>query len=376
MHIISQGTAQESKKNTEYQSLAFPGICVLPNGRWIVSYRSAPTKTATENQRTLVTVSDDEGNTWSCPVEHFKPPEINGKPGLFRAGYSTYIRENKLIMTLYWVDTSDPSLPFFNEETEGLLDSEIFFSESNDSGDTWNEPILMDTTPFNQPTPITGPLLILKNNEYICQFELNKSYYSTEEWKHSSVFMFSKDEAKTWYKHYITSNDPENRFFYWDQRPSVLNDGSILDLFWSYDNESAKYVNIHARKSDVNTETWGNLYDTNVPGQPAPPVQLKNGQIVMVYIDRKAEPTIKARVSSDGGKTFPTETETELYKEKIPTQTNNKGSMQDAWSEMGKFSTGLPATALLPDGDVITVFYSGTETDHSSIKWVRFRIDN
>jgi len=375
MRIISQGTVQKSQKNTDYQSLAFPGICVMPTGRWIVSYRSAPQKSATANQRTLVVISDDEGKTWTSPIEPFEPPEINGAPGFFRAGYPSYVEENKVVMVLYWVDASNPELPFFNEETEGLLDSEIFFSESHDSGNTWNKPKLMDTSPFNQPTPITGPVMILKNKEYVCHFELNKSYYSKEKWEHSSVVMFSKDKGASWYKHFITSHDPENRFFYWDQRPAVLNDGSILDFFWTYDNKSAKYINIRARKSDINAESWGEIYDTGVAGQPAAPVQLKNGNIVMVFIEREKEPTIKARVSKDLGKTFPRDTEIELYKEEIPTQTNNKGSMQDAWSEMNEFSTGLPATALLPNGDILTVFYSGTQSDNSSIKWVRFSID-
>ena len=187
--------------------------------------------------------------------------------------------------------------------------------------------------------------------------------------------MFSKDQGLNWYKHFITSHDPENRFFYWDQRPSVLNDGSILDLFWTYDNQLAKYTHIRARKSDINAESWGEIYDTDVAGQPAAPVQLNNGNIVMVFIEREGEPTIKARLSTDLGKTFPGDTEIELYKETIPTQTNNKGSMQDAWSEMNKFSTGLPTTALLPNGDILTVFYSGTQSDHSSIKWVRFSMD-
>ena len=47
--------------------------------------------------------------------------------------------------------------------------------------------------------------------------------------------------------------------------------------------------------------------------------------------------------------------------------------MADAWTEMGKFSVGLPATAALPDGDVLVVYYAGRETDRTDIEWARLR---
>ena len=79
-----------------------------------------------------------------------------------------------MLATLLWVDDSDPNLPYFNEQTEGLLDSRILFAESADGGRTWSPPALMDTSPFNVPTPITGPVLRLPDGEWICQFETNK----------------------------------------------------------------------------------------------------------------------------------------------------------------------------------------------------------
>ncbi len=48
--------------------------------------------------------------------------------------------------------------------------------------------------------------------------------------------------------------------------------------------------------------------------------------------------------------------------------------MQDAWAEMGAYSLGLPTTALLPDGDVLVVFYAGPNSDQTDIRWVRVRL--
>ena len=93
----------------------------------------------------------------------------------------------------------------------------------------------------------------------------------------------------------------------------------------------------------------------------------------MVYVDRSGAPVVKTRTSPDGGRTWPEESEIVLHRTDTESQTWNKGKMQDAWAEMGKFSVGLPATALLPDGDVLVVYYAGPETDQTDIQWVRVR---
>ena len=373
MRIMDRGTVFHSKPDTDEQSCAFPGICVLPSGRWIATCRAAPTNGARAGEHTLMSRSDDEGKNWSEPAWPFTPSDIDGTPGVLRGGFLTALGGENVLVSICWVDISDPSLAFFNEETQGLLDTRIFHAWSSDGGQTWTEPVLMDTTPYNCPTPPTGPALLLSDGRLASHFELNKHYYDTTEWRHSSVMMFSSDGGKTWPEHVATSNDPDNRFFYWDQRPGVLADGTLLDTFWTYDNKDGVYLNIHARESKDNGRTWSELWDTGLPDQPAPPVSTPDGGIALVYMDRRGEPIVKMRKSTDGGRTWPDETEIVLYQKSLNSQTWNKGSMQDAWAEMGKFSVGLPATARLPDGDILTLYYAGPETDRTDVQWVRVR---
>jgi hypothetical protein len=371
MRIIDQGIAVKAEEGTDHASSCFPGIAVLPGGRWLCGYRAAPKKGEDEGQHAMLTWADDEGKSWREPFGPFTPPDIDGKPGLFRAANVTALGGARVLCTLYWVDHSNPARPFFNEETEGLLDSHLFFSFSEDSGETWSSPRLLDTAPYNVPTPTTGPTLVLPNGEWALQFETNKHYYDITPWQHASVLMFTRDEGRTFPEYTVTASDPTRRCFWWDQRPGVLADGSLLDLFWTYDNVDAVYLNIQARASQDNGRTWTELWDTGVPGQPAPPVSLPDGSIGMVYMDREGAPTVKLRRSSDGGQTWPEATDLILFQPPTPTQTVTKGSMQDAWTEMGKFSTGLPATALLPNGDLLVVFYSGPHKDLTDIRWVR-----
>jgi len=171
------------------------------------------------------------------------------------------------------------------------------------------------------------------------------------------------------------SDDPERRVFYWDQRPGVIADGRLLDVFWTFDRKTALYLNIHARESRDNGRTWSAIWDCGIPGQPAPPASLSlpDGRIVLAYMDRTGAPLLKLRTSRDGGHTWPRETEVILYEAKLTSQTWNKSTMQDAWAEMGQFSVGLPYTALTKGGDVLVVHYAGAHTDRTGIEWVRVR---
>jgi hypothetical protein len=229
----------------------------------------------------------------------------------------------------------------------------------------------MDTTPFKLPTPVTDPVLILPNGDWGCQFELNKHYYDTAEWRHSSVMMFSKDSGKIWSEYAITSNDPENKFFYWDQRPAILTEGKMLDFFWTYDNNAKKYISITARESLDNGRVWSDIWDTGIAGQPAPPVSTPDGNTAMIFVERSQEAVIKMRISKDNGKIWPDDTDIIIYETSTSLQTCQKKSMQDTWTEMGKFSIGLPTTARLHNGDILVVYYAGCHADLTNIQWCR-----
>lgn len=373
MKIVGEGFVFRGEKGAGRASCAFPGIAVLPGGRWVCGFRAAPTKKGTAGQRALIAISDDEGKTWPTVLDPFVPPDVEGRPGLFRAAYPAATGGDGVVAALCWVDHSAPSLPFFNEDTEGLLDTRIFLSESQDGGMSWSKPRVVDTAPFRVPTPLTGPVLVLPNGERALQFELNKTYFDGSPWRHAAVLMFLPDRRRPRPRHVIVGQDPTHRIFYWDQRPGLLADGSLLDLFWTYDRARSEYMNIHARLSVDNGARWSKIWDTAVRGQPAPPVSLPDGRTAMVYIDRTGAPAVKLRASPDRGKTWPPATETVLFQPDLKAQSEKKGSLKERWAEMEKFSLGLPATARLPNGDILVVFYAGPEPDLTDIRWLRIQ---
>ena len=157
--IVESGVVFSGCPGSNRQSASFPLPCVMPGGRWLCAFRAAPGKQSNCGQRVLVTWSDDGGRSWHEPIEPFDPIAVDGKPGLMRFAALTALDHRRVMAAICWVDHSQPALPYFNEKTEGLLDTRIFLSESMDAGESWGPLRLMNTSPFNVPVPLTGPIL-------------------------------------------------------------------------------------------------------------------------------------------------------------------------------------------------------------------------
>jgi hypothetical protein len=371
MFIEAQGTIFAGKAGGSCSSATFPLACVCRGGRWLCAFRGAPEKVPNRDQRVMLTWSDDCGATWREPFAPFTPPEVDGVPGDFRFAGLTRLHGGRILAVINWVDCEQPDRPYFNETTEGLLDTYVFLAHSDDEGETWSTPQQIDTAPFNVPTPLTGPIVRFPDDELACQIELNKPYEDPEPWHHVSAMLFSTDGGETWPRHSVVTKDPENRIFYWDQRTSLLPDGRLFDAFWTYDRESAAYLNIHTRFSSDRGRTWSPLHDTGVPGQPGPVFALEDGELVMPVVDRTGAPKVTVRRSEDNGVTWPDEDVVVVYDAAGPTQTEDKHSMQDAWAEMYAFSVGLPSVAPLPGGGGLLVYYAGPETNQTGIHWAK-----
>jgi len=371
MRIENQGVVFAGEAGSDRQSATFPIPCVTREGRWLCAFRAAPAKGPLQGQRVLLTWSDDLGRTWCDPVAPFRAPHIDGRPGTLRTGAMTDLGNGDLIAALCWVDASDPEAPFFNNDTEGLLDTRILVATSSDGGESWSDPQAIDTTPFNVPTPTTGPILRLPDGTLVCQFELNKPYLDTAPWRHAAVLILSRDNGATWQEPAIAAEDPENRVYYWDQRPSVLPDGRLFNVFWTYDRDVVAYRNIHASESSNGGNTWTAPRDTGVGGQPGPVFPLADGGLAMPVVDRSRGTAIKVCESRDEGRTW--SQGAVVHDTPAGPKPAAGSSMQATWDEMVQFAVGLPNVSPLPDGGALLVYYAGPETDVTGIHWALIR---
>lgn len=374
MHLIDEGVVFASRPKSDAANACFPWVCVLETGRWLAGFRLAPAKSS-RFSRAVLSWSEDQGRTWSTPREPFAPMKVGGRVGVWRAAAPTPLGGQRVLVVLAWEDYSEPFKPMFNEATEGLVDMKLFWAISEDGGCTFSKPRRLHVGRYDAvPTPITGPAVVLPDGRWVASFEVNKHYDEPEPWQHRSSLAFSANQGRSWGGVVDVHTDPQRRIFCWDQRLAPMHDGSLLDLFWTYDQQQASYLNIQARASSDGGKTWGELWDTGVPGQPARPVSLPDGRVVLVYVDRTQSPVIRAQLSRDGGRTFDPASTILVHERSVRPQTWQKGTMQDAWAEMSEYSIGLPDAVALPDGTVLTTFYSGDRADHTDLRWARISV--
>ena len=110
------------------------------------------------------------------------------------------------------------------------------------------------------------------------------------------------------------------------------------------------YLNVHYKVSNDRGKSW-DYQSLDFGGQPGYSIALPDGRIVLPYTDRSGNaPQIRVRVSADGGKSFPKESEFLLASQSDVSHTQDEsGSMRETWAAMYAFSLGYPGLVELPN---------------------------
>lgn len=356
-------------------SLTQPSLCVMPEAadHWLCGFRGGPTKADVAQERALLAVSRDGGQSWTEPTEPFVDPMPNGKPGTLRGIGLTPLGGQRVCALTTWVDASEPDKPFFDAESEVLLDCQLFMSISEDGGRTWPALQRIEAHPYNQPTPATGPIVALPDGRIMCQFELNKGAHQQGDWVHKPVIKVSADDGRSWGPAVTPAHDPGNRIYYWDQRPTALRDGTLINAYWVYDRQASSYMNTRVNFSHDSGQTWTQPIDIGFEAQPSPVVELPDGRLVMVYMDRTQAVAVRARISEDHGQTWPEATQVTIAEGPTMAAQRHYDNMADAWRAMEKqFAMGLPSAVVTKEGDIAITYYGGEDVDHTTIHLARF----
>jgi len=173
-------------------------IVQLSSGRILVpaSHHPCPTNKWEDFRpgRVIVFYSDDNGKTWKSSETMLLSPEKEDKAGLQEPGV-VELKDGRILM---WMRTN--------------LGSQ-FFSYSEDGGETWSEVKPSNLVSPCSPASIkriqeTGDLFVVYNDRS-GRFPISPHQNRTP-----LVCAISKDEGKSWEKHFPIENDPEGRFCY------------------------------------------------------------------------------------------------------------------------------------------------------------------
>lgn len=201
--------------------------------------------------------------------------------------------------------------------------------------------------------------------------ETNKTYLDGSKWLQKAVFFHSSDEGQSWSAPVTVAEDPSGRIFNWDLRCAVAPDGRVASFAWTYDTVTTKYLNIHRRISADGGVSWSAPEDIGVSDQAARPAVLRDGRVVLAWVDRFGTQSIRARLAASLDAPFAVETDLVVYAHARPQAAS--ADTGDMLASMDVWSFGLPSATALPDGDVLVVYYAG-EPKALDVRWAKLRM--
>lgn len=369
MQIIATGVLSRGVTATDRAALTFPTATLLANGDLLAMLRAGSNKDSAD-ERIELWRSTNGGATWYGPAALPEPPSIAGATGSLKLCYLTEVAPRALIAAAMWVDRSTyTGEPLFNPATEGCLPMAIVLSTSADAGRTWSPWRHVPLPAELGPPSLTSPLLRLADGTLAMSIETNKAYHDAGPWKQHAVLLHSHDGGLRWGAPIVAAQDSTGKIFNWDLRLGVAPDGRLGSFAWTYDSTAKRYVNIHRRISADSGRTWSPPEALDFADQAGRPAILRDGRIVLPWVDRFGTRSIRVRCAPAIDAPFDPASEIELYR--LPTPiTPTTATTGELLADMALWTFGLPYATPLADGSVLILFYAGTPAT-MDIHWAR-----
>jgi len=374
MEIVASGTLSRAEPGTRRAMLTFASVVALSDGGLLAALRAGTTKDSADETIELYR-SDDGGRVWNLIRCLAFDGEVNGARGTLKICYLTELAAGRLLAAAMWIDrTTYPGQPLFNPDTEGCLPMSILLAESADDGASWTPWRLVPMPDNIGPASLTSPILQLADGTLALSIESNKQYNDVSRWYQRVVLFLSRDGGASWGPPLDAGCDPSGRIFNWDQRMALAPDGRIGAFTWTYDSATKRYLNMHRRISSDGGASWSAHVDLGIADQAGHPAVLRDGRVILPWVDRFGTRTIRARMAPAIDADFAPETDVVIYAlGSDSARAADTHSTGDLLIEMSLWTFGLPYAEALPDGDVLVAYYAG-DAAALDIRWARLRV--
>lgn len=368
MRILERGTVFEATSTSPHERCcAFTSVIRLSNGTLLCSFKSGPNKLSPQDHIILMQ-SNDDGRKWERLYDEFDTT-FAGVAGSYSGGYLFEANPERLLISLHWVDRSDPTKPLSNPVTSGVLPMKYLLSESYDQGHTWTQPIEVCLAPHPGSNP-TCEMLRLDDNSLLLAYESWKEWDEVEGDQSANV-KTSSDEGATWSESITMATDPAKQLYYWDnhltQQPET---GKLLAAFWTHDTTLGLDAPISLAWGEPEGTQWSAPFSTSIDGQVVSPVFLEDGRLMLVYVHRHDPPSIRAIISNDLGQTWDLGNELIIHDNANQNQQGMGESRTNAeyWNDMTRWTFGHPKVIRLAQGQLLVVYYAPASKDLSSFE--------
>ncbi|MEN8253921.1 MAG: exo-alpha-sialidase [Verrucomicrobiota bacterium] len=328
---------------------AFPELFTLPDGRLSIRVTARENVSHTDPTGAVITkVSNDEGQTWTDFSGVFASQDWVKDDGRFitasAGGWVQAPASERAALEAehrYVIDADDPAYVLY------LGDPSYWVSE--DDGATWTN------TAIAVPTDVKGTMSYLKGaceivtsdgvhlvavygNRYLAGKSYAENYGIFE-----VFFLRSDDDGNSWNLVFLTPDGIDQYHPTGGMNESALVEnerGEIICMSRTYaGDEHTLYQSI----SKDGGLTWSDPVDSGMRGSPAQMIRLRDGRILCTYGYRLDPGAILARISNDGGRTWPGIDQELLIRE---------GFYTSFWN------WGYPLSVQVSDGSLVSAYYA------------------
>ena len=249
---------------------------------------------------------------------------------------------DKIIAFGYAFDRSDTEKTIGNAETNGLLDSDMYFIESKDTGNTWSDPIFISNS-FNDPVEASCPLLVLSNGHWVTPIANFYNWKGVSNTGLHGRLLRSENEGKTWNDDTITMEFEGRETAIWEQRVCELEPGVLVVLAWNEDLRNNKALPNHFTVSKDYGKTFDLRQSTGIMGQASNLIYIGNNKVLSVHCIRRDtdRPGIYGYIADLSKGRWEILEEKVLWEPSIPIKADK--SMMDVFAYL-KFWTAISCT--------------------------------
>ena len=240
MQVVGEGIIWDARSAPRNERTASATSAVLlADGTVLATCRLGSDREGADGH-TAVFATSDGGDSWELRWLGLGEREWDDWPGETRGWYVAEVAPGTLVASVLWTDRSDPSLPWVNPRTQGLLGMRVYHTYSTDGGRSWPERRRLDLAP-HQGASSTGPLVRLADGALAQPFETWKAYEDEAPGRPAAWLRVSNDEGLTWPTDVLVARHPGNALFYWDQRLATHpDDGRLVTMFWTHDSGAVR----------------------------------------------------------------------------------------------------------------------------------------
>jgi hypothetical protein len=242
---------------------------------------------------------------------------------------------------------------FWSEATQGLLQNELVWAQSDDGGRTWTEPAVV-RMPIPGAAEAPGALCCLRRGRWLAPYSPYNTFDPRIAVERNQVIVVSSDDQGRSWNHTAMLHFDDPLSGACEAWAVELSDGRLLGTAWHLSYGDAEHPNAYALSHDGGS-TWGPTRSTGSLGQSTALAALPDGRALFIRNQRRhGEPGVWLAVVRPTDRDFGVETDEIVWRAHTRTQTGTSGG-HNAWSD---FSFGEPSVIVLPDSTLLVTLWS------------------